>query len=222
MKAKKKKKQYMVIGLDRFGKSVAKSLEANGCMVLAIDKDQKKINQIADYVTSAMCLDITDEEAIEELGINNFDGAIISFANNLEGAVLATVCLKDRGIPCVIAEAYDNSQGKVLKKVGVDRIIYSEQEMGVHLANNLAFDHFIDTVELSSEYTIAEIQTPASWVGKSLIELNLRKKYDVNVIAHKRNNETDITPIADMPLLKDDVLVILGKNNTIKKLSDII
>lgn len=217
--AKSKQKQYIVIGLDRFGRSVAKNLEQNDCMVLAIDKDQKKVNQISDYVTSAMCLDITDEEVADELGLNNFDAAIISFANSLETAVLATVCIKERGIPFVIAEAYDEIQGKVLEKVGVDKIVYSEQEMGAHLANNLAFDHIIDCVEVSADYTIAEIQTPASWEGKSLIELNLRKKYEINVIALKRNNEINVTPVADMPLLKDDVLVILGKNDILKKLS---
>ncbi|MGN0318392.1 MAG: potassium channel family protein [Lachnospira sp.] len=217
--AKSKQKQYIVIGLDRFGRSVAKNLEQNDCMVLAIDKDQKKVNQISDYVTSAMCLDITDEEVADELGLNNFDAAIISFANSLETAVLATVCIKERGIPFVIAEAYDEIQGKVLEKVGVDKIVYSEQEMGAHLANNLAFDHIIDSVEVSADYTIAEIQTPVSWEGKSLIELNLRKKYEINVIALKRNNEINVTPVADMPLLKDDVLVILGKNDILKKLS---
>ena len=219
MSYKNSKKQYIVIGLDRFGKSVAKNLEKNGCMVLAIDKDQKRVNQISEYVTSAMCLDITDEESAQEIGFDNFDGAVISLANNLEAAVLTTVYIKERGIPLVIAEAYDNVQGKVLSKVGVDRIIYSEQDMGAHLANNLAFDHIIDSVELSSNFTIAEIQTPKGWIGKSLIDLNLRKKYDINVIALKRNNEIDITPPADLPLGESDVLVILGKNDIIKKLS---
>lgn len=222
MKENKRKKQYVVIGLDGFGKSVAKNLESNGCMVLAIDKDQKAINQISDYVTSAMCLDITDEETTQELGLNNFDAAILSFADDLETAVLATVFIKDRGIPYVIAEAYDNTQGRILEKVGVDRIIYSHQEMGAHLANNLAFDHLIDSVELSSDYTIAEVQVPSSWIGKNLIQLNLRKKYDVNVIALKRNNEIDITPLADMPLLKTDILVLIGKNDIILKLSNAI
>lgn len=222
MKMNKKKKQYVVIGLDSFGRSVASTLESNGCMVLAIDKDQKKVNQISDYVTSARCLDVKDEDAIKELGLKNFDAAILSFANSLETAVLATICMKDEGIPYIIAEAYDKEQGRVLEKVGVDRVIYSEQEMGVHLANNLAFNHLVDAVELSSDYTIAEIKLPNSWIGKNLIQLNLRKKYDVNVIALKRNDQIDITPVADMPLEKTDVLVLIGKNDIIKKFSNLL
>ena len=222
MKMNKKKKQYVVIGLDSFGRSVASTLESNGCMVLAIDKDQKKVNQISDYVTSARCLDVKDEDAVKELGLKNFDAAIFSLANSLETAVLATICMKDEGIPYIIAEAYDKEQGRVLEKVGVDRVIYSEQEMGAHLANNLAFNHLVDAVELSSDYTIAEIKLPPSWEGKNLIQLNLRKKYDVNVIALKRNDQIDITPIADMPLQKTDVLVLIGKNDIIKRLSNLL
>lgn len=220
MKKNNKKKQYVVIGLDRFGRSVAMTLESNGCMVLAIDNDQKKINQISEYVTSAICLDITDEESTKELGLKNFDAAIISFASNLEAATLATMFIKEEGVPYVIAEAYDRVQGRVLEKVGVDKVVYSESEMGVHLANSLAFDRLIDTIELSSDYTIAELELPSSWIGKNLIELNLRKKFDVNVIALKRDNHIDITPVADMPLKKGDILMIIGKNEVIKKLSD--
>lgn len=219
-KSKREKKQYVVIGMDRFGKSVAVNLEKNGCMVLAVDKDQKKINQISEYVTAALCLDITDEEATKDLGFHNFDGAIVSLANHLDVAVLATVIIKEQGIPLVVAEAYDNIQGKVLEKVGVDRVIYSEQEMGIHLANNLAFEHLIDSVDLSADYTIAEIQLPGKFVGKTLIDLNLRRKHEINVIAIKRDNHIDITPLADKPLLKNDILVIIGRKEKVNQLSN--
>ena len=222
MKKKKVKKQYVVIGLGRFGRSVAKHLEANGCTVMAIDMDEKKVNLVSDYVTSAMCLDISNEEATNELGLSNFDGAVISIVNSLEKAVLATICAKEHGIKQIIVEAYDETQGKVLKKVGADKIVYPEHEMGNHLAKNLAFDNFLDAVELSDGYSIAEIQTPEEWVGKNLIELNLRVKYDINVIALKRDREIDVTPVADMPLLEGDILVILGANHILKKLSKVV
>lgn len=219
MKKKAEKKQFVVIGLGRFGRSVARHLEANGCMVMAIDDDEKKVNLVSEYVTSAMCLDIADEEVAKDLGLSNFDGAIISIVHSLETAVLATICVKEYGIKQVIVEAYDETQGKVLKKVGADEIVYPEREMGVHLANNLAFDKFIDTVELSVDYSMADINVPEPWIGKNLIELNLRAKYDINVIALKRGSELIVTPAADMALTGEDVMVIMGHNKTLKKLS---
>lgn len=219
MKKKAQKKQFVVIGLGRFGRSVAKHLEANGCMVMAIDEDEKKVNMISEYVTSAMCLDISDEEVAKELGLRNFDGAVISIVHSLEKAVLATLCVKENGIEQVIVEAYDETQGKVLKKVGADVIVYPEREMGVHLANNLVFDNFLDAIELTSDYSIADIQTPEEWVGKNLIELNLRAKYDVNIIAIKRGTKVNVIPAADIPLAADDILMVLGENEILKKLS---
>lgn len=220
MKKKKEKKQFVVIGLGRFGKSVAMHLEANGCSVMAIDEDQKRLNAVSDYVTSAMCVDIADEEASKDLGLNNFDGAIISLVHSLEKAVLATICAKEHGIKQVIVEAYDETQGKVLSKVGADLIVYPQREMGVHLANNLAFDNFLDSTELTADYSIAEIAVPREWIGKTLIELNLRAKYDLNVIALKRKNTVNVNPEADKPLLEADALMILGKNTILKKLSN--
>lgn len=216
---KKEKKQFVVIGLGRFGRSVAKHLEANGCMVMAIDQDQKKVNMVSEYVTSAMCLDFTDEEVTKDLGLRNFDGAVISIVNSLEKSVLSTICLKEYGVPKVVVEAYDDTQGKVLQKLGADIIVYPEREMGTHLANNLAFDNFLDSIELSSDYSIAEIPTPKQWMGKSLKDLNLRAKYDINVIALKRGQEVDVTPRADAPLLENDILMILGENEMLKKIS---
>lgn len=219
LKKKKGKKQFVVIGLGRFGRSVAVYLEMNGCDVMAIDEDEKKVNAISEYVTSAMCLDISNEEAVKELGLSNFDGAVVSIVRNLEKAVLATFCLKEYGISQVIVEAYDEMQGKILTKVGADQIIYPEHEMGLHIANTLAYDNFLDLIELSEDYTIADIKTPAAWVGKNLIELNLRAKYDVNIIAIKNQEDMKVTPSADVRLKEDDILMILGENDTLKKLS---
>jgi len=219
MRVSNKKKQCIVIGLGRFGRSVATQLEANGCMVLAVDADQKKVNQTAPYVTSAMCLDITDEDVADSLGLNNFDIAIISMAHNLENAVLTSVVVKEKGVKTVIAEAYDEIQGKVLDKLGVDRVVFPQQDIGISLANNITFDHFIDSVEIIGDYSIVEVNPPETWVGKTLIDLNLRKKFDINVIAIRRNDEIDVTPKANIPILADDVLVIIGKNDELRKLS---
>lgn len=212
-------KEYIVIGLGRFGTSVAKQLEANGCKVLAIDRDEKKIRQIAEYVTLAMCVDVTNEEALKELGGRNFNGAIISIGHSLEAAVLASIWAKEQGIELVIAKAYNDMQGKILTKIGVDEIIHPEKERGVHLANTLAFNNLFDAIELTSEYSIAEIDILNSWIGKNLKELNLRKKYGVNVVAIRRGGALVINPDADEPVQKNDIFVLLGLNNTLKKIA---
>lgn len=211
-------KEYIVIGLGRFGSSVAKQLEANGCKVLAIDRMEKRVNQIADYVTLAMCVDVTNEEALKELGGRNFDGAIISIGHSLDASVLAAIWAKEQGIKKIIAKAYDEMQGKILTKLGVDEIVYPEKEIGVHLANNLAFNNLFDAIELTAEYSIADVHALHGWVGKDLIELNLRKKYGVNVVAIERNGVLLVNPPADDPTQKNDVFVLLGKNNTLKKI----
>ncbi|MGN0427893.1 MAG: potassium channel family protein [Agathobacter sp.] len=219
MKKKMEKKQYIVIGLGRFGRSVARQLEANGCMVLAVDREEKNVNTVAEYVTRAMCMDITDEEAVKELGMSNFDGAVVSIGHNLDAAIFAVMWAKEQGVTQVIAKANDETQGKILTKVGADEIVYPEREMGYHLAKNLAFGNFLDTVELTADYSIAEIPILHEWVGKNLKELRLREKYHVNVIAVKRNRDLEITPSADKNFVEDDIVVVLGKNDVLKKLS---
>lgn len=216
---KQSQKDYIVIGLGRFGTSIAKQLEANGCKVLAIDNNEQKIRQIAEYVTLAMCVDVTNEEALEELGGRNFDGAIISIGHSLNAAVLATIWAKEQGIGQIIAKAYDETQGKILTKIGADKIVHPEKETGIHLANDLAFYNLFDTIELSSEYSIVEIVTLTDWIGKNLIELNLRKKYGVNVIAIKRGGSLIINPPADEPAKKGDLFMLLGLNSTLKKIA---
>lgn len=213
-------KEYIVIGLGRFGSNVAKQLEANGCKVLAIDRNEQRIRQIAEYVTLAMCLDVANEDALAELGGRNFDGAVISIGHSLDASVLAAIWAKEQGIPQIIAKAYDDMQGKILTKIGADEIVYPEKETGIHLANNLAFNNMFDAIELTSEYSIADITILSDWIGKSLIELKLREKYGVNVIAIKRGGSLVINPPADAPSKKNDIFVILGMNSTLKKIAN--
>ena len=217
---KRTQKEYIVIGLGRFGSSVAMQLEANGCKVLAIDRNERRINQIAEYVTLAMCVDVTNEDALMELGGRNFDGAVISIGHSLDASVLAAIWAKEQGIRQIVAKADDDMQGKILTKLGVDEIVYPEKEMGVHLANNLAFNNLLDTTELTSDYSMADVGVLKSWIGKNLKELNLRKKYGVNVIAIKRGGALLINPSADDPTQNEDVFVLLGKNNTLKRIAD--
>ena len=168
MKKKTVKKQYVVVGLGRFGQSVARYLEVNGCTVLAIDSDSKKVNMVSEYVTRAMCVDIGDEEAVQELGLSNFDGMIIAIGNHLESTIFAIIWAKEAGVQQIIAKAYDETQGKILSKVGANEIIYPEREMGYQLAKNLAFGKLLDAVELTADEKAKLVEKLGQKLGRTI------------------------------------------------------
>ena len=213
------KKEYVVFGLGRFGRSVAVTLADSGCEVLVVDDNEAKIQEIAEYVTFAIKADVTDAEVLASLGISNFDGAIVAIGENLEASVMVTILAKEMGIPYVLAKAQSEIHAKVLKKVGADMVVYPEKETGIRIANNLLMGNFFDAVELSSTFSMMELDVLDSWAGHSLRELNLRAKYKINVIGLKRENRLDINPDADMPLQKNDVVVIIGRNEVLNKLA---
>ena len=213
------RKEFVVFGLGKFGLSVAKTLADNGCQVMAVDSEQSKVEEIANEVTYAVCMDVTDADAIHSLGIRNFDGAIVAIGENLEASVLVTIISKEMGIPFVLAKAQTELQAKVLKRVGADKIIFPEKESGIRIANNLVSGNFFDAIELSSKYSMMDLDVPAEWIGKSLRELNLRATKKINIIGIKQNEEFEITPDPDMPLTEDDVLVVIGRNQTLTKLA---
>lgn len=218
-KVKSQRKEFVVFGLGKFGLSVAKALADNGCQVMAVDSEQSKVEEIAETVTYAVCTDVTDTDAIHSLGIRNFDGAIVAIGENLEASVLVTIIAKEMGIPFVMAKAQTELQAKVLKKVGADKIVFPEKETGIRIANNLMSDNFFDAIELSTKYSMMDLDVPAEWIGKTLRELNLRASKKINVIGIKKEEEFEITPDPDMPLTEDDVLVIIGRNQTLSKLA---
>ncbi|MBO5177917.1 MAG: TrkA family potassium uptake protein [Lachnospiraceae bacterium] len=213
------RKEFVVFGLGKFGLSVAKTLADNGCQVMAVDSEQSKVEEIANGVTYAVCTDVTDADAIHSLGIRNFDGAIVAIGENLEASVLVTIISKEMGIPFVLAKAQTELQAKVLKRVGADKIIFPEKESGIRIANNLVSGNFFDAIELSSKYSMMDLDVPAEWVGKSLRELNLRATKKINIIGIKQKEEFEITPDPDMPLTEDDILVVIGRNQTLTKLA---
>lgn len=213
------RKEFVVFGLGKFGLSVAKTLADNGCQVMAVDSEQSKVEEIAEDVTYAVCTDVTDAEAIHSLGIRNFDGAIVAIGENLEASVLVTIIAKEMGIPYVLAKAQTDLQAKVLKKVGADKIIFPEKESGIRIANNLVSGNFFDAIELSSKYSMVDFDVPKEWIGKSLRELNLRATKKINIIGIKRGGEFEITPDPDAPLQEGDILVIIGRNQTLSKLT---
>lgn len=213
------RKEFVVFGLGRFGAAVAKTLADNGCQVMAVDSDPAKVEMIAEDVTYAVSMDVTDAEAVHSLGISNFDGAVVAIGGSLEASVMITILAKEMGIPYVLCKAMTTLQAKVLKKVGADMVIFPEQETGIRIAHNLLANNFFDAIELSAQHSMLEFTVPEEWVGKSLRELNLRVTKKINVIGIKREERLDITPDADAPLQSEDVLIIIGKNNALSKLT---
>ena len=213
-------KQFVVIGLGRFGSSVARTLYALGNDVLAIDISEAAVQEISDSVTHAVQADGTDENVLKSTGIRNFDVAVIGMGDDVQGSIMSTLLVKELGVKYVVAKAQSEIHAKVLYKIGADRVVFPERDMGTRVAHNLASSNILDYIELSSDYSIAEIAAIPDWVGKSLRELNMRSKYGMNVMAIKRNGDINISPGADDVILKDDVIVVIGGNEELNEIKD--
>lgn len=212
------KKEFVVFGLGRFGRSVATTLADSGCGVLVVDNCQEKVQDMADVVTYAVKADVTDAEVLESLGISNFDGAVVAIGENLEASVMVTILSKELGIPYVLAKAQNDLHAKILKKVGADMVVFPEKETGIRIAHNLTMGNFFNAIELSSTFSLMDIDVLNEWDGQTLKELNLRAKYKINVIAIKRDGHMDINPPADQVVSKNDALVVIGNNEMLNKL----
>ncbi|MBE7065231.1 MAG: TrkA family potassium uptake protein [Ruminococcaceae bacterium] len=213
------KKTYAVFGLGRYGKAVVKELVESGAEVIAVDDNEENVDEIINIVPVCKCADVTDPEVIKQLGIENVDTVIISMAGNLESSVMATVLCKDVGVPTVIVKCASEIHGKVLERVGADRVVIPEKESGKRLAKNLLSSGFVDMVELSDGVSMVEIDVKADWIGKSLKELNLRKKYSVNIVALRQHDNimTFIDP--DMPLAEGMKFIVIADTEKLGKLS---
>ena len=212
-----KRKVFAVIGLGRFGKSVAITLANSGAQVMVVDQDEELLQEVSNLVTYTIRGDATNASTISQLGLNNYDGVIIAMSSNLEANVMATILVKEAGTPFVLAKAKTELEGRVLKKVGADKVIYPEKEMGMRVANQLMHDNYFEAVELSEEYSIMDIDVPADWIGKSLKALDIRANYGVNVIGVRGTETLNINPGSDEVLKQDDVLIMLGRNNLLNK-----
>ena len=213
-----KTKQYLVIGLGRFGTSVAMSLAEQGMEVLALDGNIEHIDDIAPYVTNAVQMDVTDEEALASLDIPSFDGAVVSIGTDTRASILVCVLLKELGVPYLVAKANDDLHAKVLTKIGVDRVVFPERDMGARLARFIVSPSVLDLMNLSDDYQIMELRLPEGWEGKSLKTLDVRRKHGVNIIAVNRNDLFMVSPAPDMPLEKEDILLVLGKVHDVESL----
>ncbi|MBP3634077.1 MAG: TrkA family potassium uptake protein [Oscillospiraceae bacterium] len=205
-------KTFLVAGLGRFGSAVALKLRELGNEVMVIDDDAEIVQRIADRVTYAVVGDARDEAVLESLGVKDIDCAVVAIGDDLAAGILITLNLKSLGVPQVICKARNEQQKRALEKIGADRVLIPEREMGIKLAQNLTSTSVLDYIELSSQCGIAEIKTPEPWVGKNLRDINVRVEYGVNVIALRKNEQIQVSISPDYALQAEDVLVIIGSN----------
>ena len=213
-------KNYVVIGCGRFGSSVAKTLYSLGHEVLAIDKNEEKIQNIAEQVTHAVEADCTDENVLKSLGIRNFDVAVISIGSDIQSSIMATLICKELGVQYVLCKAQNELQAKVLYKIGADRVVFPERDMGIRVAHNLVSQNVLEYIELDPHYSIAEIVAPSKWIGKTIGQLDLRANYGITVMPVKQGININISPEADDVLKAGDILVVIGKNEQINKVEE--
>ena len=212
------KKTYAVFGLGRYGIAVARELVLNGAEVIAVDVDERIVNAAADELPICKCADITDPEVMRQLGISNVDVVIIAMANNLEASVMAVTLCKEIGVKTVIAKSANEMHQKILNRVGADKVVFPENESGIRLAKNLLSSGFVDMVSLAKNVSMIELDVKTDWVGKNLIELNLRKKYSINVVAIRKGESVsvDIDPHASLQM--DDKLIVIANTEKLAKL----
>ena len=214
----KAKKTYAVFGLGRYGTAVARELVENGMEVIAVDADQKIVNDAAAYLPVCKCADVTDAEVISRLGIGNIDTVIVCMASNLEASVMAITLCKEAGARSVIAKCANEMQQKILLRVGADKVVFPENESGIRLAKNLLSSGFIDMISLSKDVSMVEIDVKDEWCGKNLIELNLRKKYGINVVAIKKGEKVSININPEQALEAGGTLIVIANTAKLGKL----
>lgn len=211
-------KQFVVIGLGRFGASVARTLSEKGYDVLCIDRDEMLVQELSSSVTHAVQADATDENAMNALGLRNFDIAVVAIGADVHANILTTMILKEMGIKYVVAKAQDELHGKVLEKVGADKIVFPERDMGARIAVNLISSNILEIIEFAPNYSIVEIKASKNMIGQTLANLQFRSRFGVNVVAVKDGQRINISPAASDEIREGDVLVVLGENQSIENL----
>ncbi|MBS4217908.1 TrkA family potassium uptake protein [Bacillus sp. FJAT-49711] len=211
------KKQFAVIGLGRFGGSICRELAEQGMEVLAMDKNEDRVNEFASIATHAVIADTTDENILKSLGIRNFDHVIVAIGEDIQSSILTTLMLKEIGVNHITVKAQNDYHEKVLLKIGADYVVHPERDMGRRIAHYIVSNNILDYLELSDEYSIVEIKVNDLLAGHSLVELDVRAKYGLNIVAIKRGPEIIVSPQADDPLKKDDILIVIGADSDINR-----
>ncbi|MED4970572.1 TrkA family potassium uptake protein [Geobacillus sp. NFOSA3] len=211
------KGQYAVIGLGRFGSSLATTLHQAGNEVLAIDRNEERIEEYKDHVTYAVVADSTDEEALKSVGIRNFDAVIVAIGDDIQASILTVLILKELEVKKVVAKAINKRHGQVLYKVGADWVVFPERDMGERVATQLMSPNVLDYIELAKDYSIKEVKVPPSMIEKNLRELNLRARFNITVIAIISDGKVSISPSPDRIIKEGDILVVIGENKDLDR-----
>ena len=212
-----KKKSILLIGLGRFGRHMAVKLNELGHEVLAVDIDEEKINDIADIVTNAQIGDSTNIQFLKRLGIDNFDVCIVTISGDFQSSLETTSLLKELGAKKVISRAERDGQAKFLLRNGADEIVYPEKQLAYWTATRYTSDHIMDYIEIDNEHAIFEVAIPKEWIGKSILEIDIRKKYNINILAVKENGKLNVTVRPDIILREDKSLLVIGEYKSLLK-----
>ena len=210
-------KEFAVIGLGRFGGSICKALSEEGLEVMAIDRDEDRVNEYAKIATHAVIGDTTDESVLKNLGLRNFDHVIVAIGENIQASILTTLILKELGVKMITVKAQNDYHEKVLSKIGADRIVHPEREMGKRIAHNIVSNNVLDYLELSDEHSLVEIAANGKLAGNTLLDLDIRARYGINIVAIKRGKEVIVSPLATEEIQKDDILIVIGSNPDIER-----
>lgn len=211
------KREFVVIGLGRFGGSICKELCAEGMRVLAIDQDEQKVDEFKDIATYAVIADATDEFALRELGIQSFDHVIVAIGDHIQASILTTVILSELGVKKITVKAQNDYHEKILQKIGAHQVVHPERDMGRRIAHSLMSSNILDYLELSDQHSMVEIKASKKMVGKSLFELDIRAKYGCNVVAIRKNRDLNISPSAERMIEQDDILIVIGADKNISQ-----
>ena len=218
MSKKNGKKQFMVIGLGRFGRAIAETLCEDGAEVLGVDSAMDMVEEMRDQLTHVVQMDAMDRDALATLGVQDFDIAFVTMGSDIRASGTIVLLLKELGAKQVIAKAQDEFHGRMLEKLGADQVLFPERDMGRRVAHNLVSGNIIDYLELSSQYSMAEIRPKREWVGKALKQLEMRNRLGINVVAIRSGDELNAMPMPDTTLGEDDVLLVVTSEETLKKL----
>lgn len=213
-------KQFVILGGGRFGSSLAIKLMDLGAEVMLVDKSADIINKYADRVTYAIQADVTDEKSVRSLGIRNFDTAVVTIGDDIQSSILVTLMIKEMGMANIVAKAQNETHAKVLFKIGADRVVFPEKEMGIKVAKNLMSAGFMDFLELSADYSIVEIVPPEAWLNRTIVDLDLRERFGFNILAIKKGAETKISILPDDILEQGDILVVVGANTELERIGN--
>ena len=214
-------KSFLVIGLGKFGRSCAKELCNLGHDVLGVDENLRLVNEASSYLTHTVQADSTDEDFLKSIAVNEFDSCIVAIGDNQESSVMITVLLKEHGAKNIIAKAQSEVHAKILEKVGADKVILPEYDMGIKLAHTLCNTSIYDLIDISPEHSIISIKAPKEWIGKTLGNLSAREKYGVNIIAIESElKEANVFPTANTVINKNDTIIVIGVNDDLTKLKN--